>query len=189
MINAEHSPSPLLDPDGPGWIFREQSHIGITSNDIHRTIAAYEELGYTFVVRSGELTLRRPGLEAQEPFTALSAWSLQGPPHIEIAENADAGGHPLLWPSRGEDYIDHVGYWVDDLVAASAKLEEIGFPMEATPAGDATRPLGFCYHRLPSGVRVELEDGPMRKQILAAQFDRVRAGETGIISYAPFAAD
>jgi catechol 2,3-dioxygenase-like lactoylglutathione lyase family enzyme len=176
----------VLDPDKPDWIFREQSHIGVVCEDIERTIAEYERLGYTFVLRSGTVTLRRPGLGPQDPFSARSAWSLQGPPHIELGEIADAGGAPYLWPSRGYDHVEHVGYWVDDLAAASALLEETGFPLEATPEGDDTRPMGFCYHRTPSGARIELEDGPMRKRILAGQFDRVRRGETGVIAYVPY---
>jgi catechol 2,3-dioxygenase-like lactoylglutathione lyase family enzyme len=180
----------MLDADKPDWLFREQSHIGVVCHDIERTIAEYELLGYTFVLRSGSLALRRPGFAEHEAFNARSAWSLQGPPHIELAEVVDAGRTPYLWPSRGHDHVEHVGYWVDDLVAASAALEALGFPLEATPAGDDTRPLGFCYHRSPSGgVRIELEDGPMRKQILAKQFARVRAGETGVIAYQPFVSD
>jgi catechol 2,3-dioxygenase-like lactoylglutathione lyase family enzyme len=176
----------VLDPEKPNWIFREQSHIGIVCADIDRTIAEYELLGYTFVLRTGSATMRRPGLGPQEPFSARTAWSLQGPPHVELAEVADIGGRPYLWPSRGHDHVEHVGYWVDDLAAASALLAELGYPLEATPAGDETAPLGFCYHRTPSGARIELEDGPMRKRILEEQFARVRRGDTGPIDYVPY---
>src|SRR5271169_3091692 len=113
----------------PEWIFKEQSHVGIVCADIERTMAEYGKLGYTFALRAGEMTLRRPGLGLQDPFYARSAWSLQGPPHLELAEVADAGGLPHLWPSRGHDHADHVGYWVEDLVAASAVLERLGFPL------------------------------------------------------------
>lgn len=176
----------MLDPDKPDWLFREQSHVGIVCEDINRTIAEHERLGYTFALRSGSATVRRPGLDRQDTFSARTAWSLQGPPHIELAEVADVGDRPFLWPSRGHDHIEHVGYWVDDLAAASALLEELGYPLEMTPAGDDTKPLGFCYHRTPSGVRIELEDGPMRKKLLAEQLERVRRGETGVIEYVPY---
>lgn len=176
----------MLDSTRPDWMFREQSHIGIVCADIERTMAEYRQLGYTFAVRAGEITLRRPGLGPQDPFFARSAWSLQGPPHIELGEVADAGSLPHLWPAHGHDHVEHVGYWVDDLAAASAALEQMGFPLEATPAGDDSRPLGFCYHRTPSGTRIELEDGPMRKQLLAEQFERVRSGDSSPIGYTPF---
>lgn len=179
----------MLDPDKSDWIFREQSHVGVVCEDIEVTIAEYALLGYTFALRAGTVRLRRPGLGPQDPFGARSAWSLQGPPHIELGEIADAGGEPYMWPARGHDYVDHVGYWVEDLPAASALLESNGFPLEATPDGDDTRPLGFCYHRTPSGARIELEDGPMRKAILAEQFDRVRRGETGVLAYVPFVSE
>ena len=167
------------------WIFREMSHFGIIVTDIERTIADYEQLGYSFALRSGAVELRRPGLPPQ-PLQARSAWSLQGPPHIELGEVMGLGGDPTPWPRRGHDYGDHVGYWVDDLPAASALLEANGFPLELTPAGDEARPIGFCYHRTPHGARIELEDGPMRKRILQEQFERVRRGETGVIDYVPF---
>ena len=167
------------------WIFSEMSHFGIIVTDIERTIADYEQLGYAFALRSGGVELRRPGLPPQ-PLQARSAWSLQGPPHIELGEVVGLGGDPTPWPDRGHDYVDHVGYWVDDLPAASALLEAHGFPLELTPASDATRPTGFCYHRTPHGARIELEDGPMRKRILQEQFERIRRGETGVIEYVPF---
>lgn len=176
----------MLDPEKPDWIFREQSHVSVICEDIEKTIAEYEQLGYTFVLRSGTVTLRRPGAGPQQPFAARSAWSLQGPPHIELAEVVDRGSEPYLWPSRGHDHIEHVGYYVDDLAAASSLLESIGFPLEMTPDGDDTKPLGFCYHRTPSGARIELEDGPMRKRILAEQFERVRSGDMTMIEYEPF---
>jgi len=180
----------VLDAEKPDWIFKELSHIGVVCEDLEKAIEEYGQLGYTFAVRSGPTTLRRPGLGPQETYTVRSAWSLQGPPHIELGEVADAGSRPYLWPSRGHDHVDHVGYWVDDLAAASALLEERGFPLEVTPAGgDDTKPLGFCYHRTPNGVRIELEDGPMRKKILAAQFERVRSGDTSTIEYVPFASE
>lgn len=176
----------MLDPDDPNWVFKEQSHVGIICEDIEATIAEYERLGYTFVLRSGLVSLRRPGLPPQKSFVARSAWSLQGPPHIELAEVADRGDRPYVWPSRGHDHVEHVGYWVEDLAAASALLQERGFPLEMTPAGDDAKPLGYCYHRTPSGARIELEDGPMRKRILAEQFERVRRGDTSMIEYVPF---
>jgi hypothetical protein len=62
----------------------------------------------------------------------------------------------------------------------------MNYPLEATPDGGGTTPLGFCYHRTPSGVRIELEDGPMRKRIIEEQFERVRQGDTSLIDYVPY---
>lgn len=177
----------MINPDAPDWIFKEISHVGLIVVDIEKTIEEYGRLGFTFALRSGAVTIRRPGLGPQDPFSARSAWSLQGPPHMELGEVVGKSSEPQIWVDRGHDYVDHAGYYVDDLATASAKLEECGFPLELTPAGDDTRPLGFCYHRTPSGARIELEDGPMRRRILQEQFARVRAGETGVMAYTPFA--
>lgn len=64
----------MLDPDRLDWIFRTQSYIGVICEDIETTIAEYELLGYTFALRAGTVTLRRPGLGRQDPFSARSAW-------------------------------------------------------------------------------------------------------------------
>jgi len=173
----------LLVPSDRRWIFKEQSHVGVVCADIEKTIADYEKLGYTFALRCGTTRRWRPGLGVSEARDIRSAWSLQGPPHIEIAEVAGSGIEPLLWPRRGHDYVDHTGYWVDDLQAASAQLEDLGFPLEMTPAGNDGHPNGFCYHRSPGGIRIELEDGPMRKEMLREQLDRVRNGDTSVIEY------
>jgi catechol 2,3-dioxygenase-like lactoylglutathione lyase family enzyme len=179
----------VINPDARDWIFKQISHVGLIVVDIEKTIEEYGRLGYTFALREGTVQIRRPGMGPQDPFSARSAWSLQGPPHIELGEVVGKSSEPQIWVDRGHDYVDHAGYWVDDLEKASATLEACGFPLELAPAGDDTRPLGFCYHRTPSGARIELEDGPMRRAILEQQFERVRQGETGVMTYTPFASE
>ncbi|MBM3678088.1 MAG: VOC family protein, partial [Actinobacteria bacterium] len=110
----------LTSPDAPAWIFKQISHVGLIVVDIERTMEEYGRLGFTFVLRSGEVTIRRPGMGPQDPFTARSAWSLQGPPHIELGEVVGKSSEPQVWVDRGHDYVDHAGYWVDDLARASA---------------------------------------------------------------------
>jgi len=170
----------VLNPDRIDWIFREQSHIGVVCEDIEVTIAEYELLGYTFVLRSGTLTPRRPGMGPQDPFAARSAWSLQGPSACRAGRGSPTVARsPICGPPRGHDHVEHVGYYVDDLAAASALLQERGFPAGDDGRRAMTRAArwGSATTRTPSGARIELEDGPMRKRMLAEQFARVRSGE------------
>ena len=168
-----------LESDFTQSIFGEMSHWNIVCVDIDSTIREYERLGYRFSRRDATLQLWRPGIGELPEFTVRSAWSIQGTPHLELGEAMDAGPEPYLWPRRDHDYVDHVGYFVDDLAEASTILEAHGFPLEMTLAEGAPSATVFCYHRTPSGARVELQDGPVFKALLAARIERVMAGDDG----------
>jgi hypothetical protein len=168
--------TPSSDPTFES-VFGEMSHWGLICLDIDKTIAEYERLGYRFSRRDARLQLWRPGVGNLPEFVARSAWSIQGAPHLELGEVMDAGSEPYLWPRRDHDYVDHVGYFVDDIVAASGFLEARGFPLEVTPAAGAPTVSWFCYHRTPSGGRIELQDGPGFKRSLAARIARVLGGD------------
>ncbi len=158
-------------------LFGEMSHWGLICVDIDKTIADYERLGYRFSRRDAKLDLWRPDVGRLPEFTVRSAWSIQGAPHLELGEAMDAGSEPYLWPRREHDYVDHVGYFVEDLVAASRLLQANGFPLEVTLAAGAPTVTWFCYHRTPSGGRIELQDGPGFKPSLAARIERVLSGD------------
>ena len=57
-------------------------------------IALQAQQSATFVLRSGEARMRRPGMGEMDPFEARSAWSLQGPPHIELGEVIGRSNEP-----------------------------------------------------------------------------------------------
>jgi catechol 2,3-dioxygenase-like lactoylglutathione lyase family enzyme len=158
-------------------IFGEMSHWGLICVDMDKTIAEYERLGYRFSRRDARLQLWRPEIGFVPEFDVRSAWSIQGKPHLELGEAMGVGGEPYLWPRRDHDHVDHVGYFVDDIATASRFLQSHGFPLEVTQAAGAPEVSGFCYHRTPSGARIELQDGPVFKKFLAERIARVLSGD------------
>jgi len=95
------------------------------------------------------------------------AWSLAGPVHLELIEALPG----TVWQPRPTGYLHHLGYRVDDLEAASARLVAAGMSVEVTRWQASGAPAGFAYHVLPGGLRVELagEGPPGNLAALAAQ--------------------
>lgn len=84
----------------------------------------------------------------------------QGPVHLELIGAVD--GSP--WdPGHG---LDHVAYWAEDLAGTAASMEDAGFRREVTYQGEVS-PLGFTYHRAPSGLRVEHVDASRRNAMMS----------------------
>jgi catechol 2,3-dioxygenase-like lactoylglutathione lyase family enzyme len=74
------------------------------------------------------------------------AFSVQGPPHVELIEAKE----DTLWPP--ESYgTHHLCYWSDDAVGDGAGLEAVGYERLSGIPG-----VGGGYFRSPSGVTVEL---------------------------------
>ena len=71
-------------------------------------------------------------------------------PHVELITAVP--GTP--WASTGIAAAHHLGYFVDDIAAASAQLEGAGFQLEAKPAGDLAS--SFAYFIDSAGVRIEI---------------------------------
>lgn len=88
------------------------------------------------------------------------ALSQQGPVTLELIGAVE--GSPWF-PGHG---LDHVAYWADDLAGTAATMESVGFRREATYQGEGG-PVGFAYHRAPSGLRVEHVDASRRAAMMA----------------------
>lgn len=89
-------------------------------------------------------------------------------PHLELLEPVPGTvwDRPLEATS-GLGAAHHVGVWAEDFVATSDRLVEAGFPRLLTFDDGSGRPVGFAYHRLPSGVLVELVDAARRGELEA----------------------
>lgn len=150
-------------------------HTGFVVADVE---AAMEELGRVFDLTWAPIhraSMRLRG--ADGPFDAdmTFTYSIQGPPHLELL--AAVEGTPWRQGSAptpvGLQAAHHVGVWSDDVVADSEALEAAGAPRIVTydHSGDGAR--GFAYHRLPSGLLVEIVDRSRKPD-----FDRWFAGES-----------
>lgn len=72
-------------------------------------------------------------------------------PLLELIEQVPG----TTWmPAQGGG-LHHIGYFVDDLVASSRALAAAGLPLETCGLGP-TRPSGFAYHTTGTGLRVEV---------------------------------
>lgn len=135
-------------------------HTGFVVPDVD---AAMEELGAVFglswapVVR---ITMRLRGPDGPFDAAMTFTYSVQGPPHLELLGAVE--GTP--WnQSRGPEPVGlqaahHVGVWSDDVAADSEAMTAAGAPLVVTydHSGEGAR--GFAYHRLPSGLLVEVVD-------------------------------
>ncbi|GAA3238026.1 VOC family protein [Pseudonocardia petroleophila] len=82
-------------------------------------------------------------------------YSLQGPHFIEILEQVDPSPYLNLTGGRR---VHHLGYYTDDLVQASADLEERGFRRELAGVGENGQIGRAAFHYSPEspGMWIEL---------------------------------
>jgi catechol 2,3-dioxygenase-like lactoylglutathione lyase family enzyme len=87
------------------------------------------------------------------PWQYRLAFSLEGPPHIELIEAPEGS----FWnpDPTGAMRIDHLQWWSSDIEADTARLEADGATIDVDGlAFDPPHP--FRYFRLPNGLRIEL---------------------------------
>lgn len=75
-------------------------------------------------------------------------------PHFEVVRAMP--GTP--WTTLPGRPLHHIGFWVDDLEAASRELEAGGAALEVCGSGEAIGPSVFAYHVGPDGLRIEIVD-------------------------------
>jgi catechol 2,3-dioxygenase-like lactoylglutathione lyase family enzyme len=80
-------------------------------------------------------------------------------PRIELLEEVPGS----VWVRNEFSNLHHIGFWCDELVADSARLRDLGCPLQlAGRAGDQA-PASFAYHGHELGIRVELVSGDLRE--------------------------
>lgn len=136
-------------------------HTGVVVDDL---AAAKEELGaqlgVTWFEGGAEVVL----LSADGPRTVQSAYALsqEGPHHIELAQSVPG----TIWSTTAPGHAHHLGYWVDDVAAASAALTQQGAPHVATVTMSIDAPPMCAYHRTPNGLYVEVVNKKLRRVLL-----------------------
>ena len=84
--------------------------------------------------------------------------SRQGPPYVEVTENVPGS---KVWHSDGRPMtFHHLGFWVDDVEAASRQLVEAGYPVQAGGLNERGG-YRYTYHEV-EGLRVEMADAAAR---------------------------
>lgn len=128
-------------------------HTGIIVDDVAASAEALSKsLGYTWTkpAEGNDRPVRyADGSEAT--LRLRYAYSIEAP-HLELVEAVP--NTPWAGTDRS---LHHLGYWVDDLPAASAELAASGFPLVVCARDeDGSAPVRFAYHQAPDGTYIEL---------------------------------
>jgi len=141
-------------------------HTGIVVDDLEAAAARMgEQLGVTWYEGGGEVLLVTAGGAALTKTAYVL--SKEGPHHIELVQSVPGTLYEPTPDPRGH----HLGYWVDDVRAASAALDAQGLPLDTSMCfGSADAPPICAYHRAGTadgaGFFVELVSTKMRKVLL-----------------------
>lgn len=128
-------------------------HTGIVVDDL---AAAKAELGHALGVtwNDGGAAVRMLTGEGASTVQTAYALSVEGPHHVELVQSIPG----TLWTVAAPGQAHHLGYWVDDVVAASEALVAAGSERVVTIAIKDGRPPMCAYHRSTSGLYVEIVD-------------------------------
>jgi Glyoxalase/Bleomycin resistance protein/Dioxygenase superfamily len=131
-------------------------HVGFVARDIRASMAELSDvLGCTWSdVSEGRMDLRHEDeVIHPEMRFAFSLGSDRG--QIELIERVPG----TVWelPDGVDLHFNHLGYWTEAFDKESAGLGRRGMPLVCTYATSGLAD-GFAYHRLPSGLVVELVD-------------------------------
>ncbi len=149
-----------------GVPFENLYHIGVVVEEIEEAMRQVaEQIGVTWAPRrTASVTVREgPGVA---PIALEVVYSRNGPPFIELIEGKGSG----VWSAAGGSRLHHLGIYVDDLVAETARLTRLGMTPEALGVGanpDDLAPSLFSYMNSPFGIRIELVDAKGRDGLLA----------------------
>jgi catechol 2,3-dioxygenase-like lactoylglutathione lyase family enzyme len=135
--------SPLLHDD----LF----HTGIVVDDIE---AAKEQfgalLGLTWLEGGGTVAMQTA--EGPSKIVTRYAISAEGPHHVELVQSIPG----TLYTTSGSPRAHHVGYWVDDVPAASAALAHSGLTNVVLIGFGGDRPPITAYHEAGDGFWIEI---------------------------------
>jgi catechol 2,3-dioxygenase-like lactoylglutathione lyase family enzyme len=135
------------------------AHLGLQVENLDRAFTLLTELfGLTFAepITGWPISVEvDDGIEESEGRFTVSR---QGPPYLEVTENV-AGSE--VWRSDGGPLaFHHLGFWVDDVEAESARLTAAGYPAQARGLDEQGR-YRYTYHEV-EGMRVEMAGASAR---------------------------
>jgi hypothetical protein len=135
-------------------------HVGIVVEDVEAArVALGEQFGVTWgpVLHLDAIDLRDgDGRDIALPSTICYS---ADEPRLELIQEVPGS----VWVRNEFSNLHHIGFWCDELVADSARLRDLGCPLQlAGRAGDQA-PASFAYHGHELGIRVELVPGDLRE--------------------------
>lgn len=142
----------MLDPT-------DITHTGFVVDDVETSMAEMADVFDLSWAPLTHLDMRLRFADGVREVAMTFTYSVEVP-HLELL--ASVPGTPWV---RGEapapvglQAAHHIGLWSDDVAGDSADLEAQGAPRLVTYDHAGEGALGFAYHRMPSGLLVELVD-------------------------------
>jgi hypothetical protein len=136
-------------------------HTGVVVDDLDAAKAELgAQLGVTWFEGGGEVRLRTD--DGTRTVRTAYALSMQGPHHVELCR-AVAG---TFWTAAPPGHAHHLGYWTEDVAAASASLSQRGMPLVGSVSFDDDSPPVCAYHRAANGLYVEVVGTALRRLLL-----------------------
>lgn len=130
-------------PFGPADFY----HVGIVVPDIDSAAKRLTDAaGYRWT-KPVEYSLAVRTAAGEFELSNRFVYSVQAP-HLELVQEVPG----TVWTATAH----HLGYWVDDIASAAAQLEQVGYTLEARPAGDTLSK--FAYYTDAAGIRIEIVD-------------------------------
>ncbi len=144
-------------PVAPGDLF----HTGIVVDDLAAAkVELAEQLGVTWYEGGAEVRLLTD--DGARTVTTAYVLSKEGPNHVEVTQSIPG----TLWSVPAPGHAHHLGYWVDDVAAASLALSDRGSPRIAAVAMTDDAPPMCAYHRTPTGLYLEVVTRKLRRVLL-----------------------
>lgn len=137
-------------------------HTGLVVDDLEAVAAEMSRtFGYVWTKPGvGDVPIITPDGPAVIPMKFT--YSVQQP-IIELLETVPG---TIITP--GDRGTHHLGYWTDDVAAASQALADVGYPIAAAGTDADGNISRFAYHLTPTGVYLELVDRMIFGQPLEA---------------------
>lgn len=128
-------------------------HTGIVVPDLEASMARMSEAaGYRWTdIQASTMPVMISG-EGERTLELRFVYSLDAP-RIELVQ--EIPGTP--WTAAPNVATHHLGFFCDDVVTTSKRLEAAGFALETCAWIDGS-PSVFAYHLAPSGERIEIVD-------------------------------
>jgi hypothetical protein len=140
-------------------------HTGIVVDDL---ASAKEEFGrlldVSWIEGGGEV----PMVLSDGPRTVQMAfaYSTAGPHHLELLQSVEG----TVWTVAGKGQAHHIGYWSDDVAAATVFLAGRGLPrvVNLGTFDDDDFPTGV-YHQAHNGLYIEVLNRDLKSVIFGEQ--------------------
>jgi hypothetical protein len=133
-------------------------HTGIVVDDLTAAKQKYGHLfGLTWLEGGAEIRIITD--QGVRIVTSAYAISAEGPHHVELVQSVPG----TLYTVARTHHAHHLGYWVDDVRAASAALSTQGLPSAAVISFGKDDAAPVCaYHEAGDGFYVEIVSRALR---------------------------